>query len=728
MKSTKQTTPMSFLFRAMVPEKWNLSLFLIALLLCFGLSVMVRYQQFATWKETPQQYFVENRPLMATLDAPFFLRWAREYNQGTYQGDHHLRNYPDNTIWLQQKRNPNATLPQLKKDVSLFELPLLSAIIATLSPFFENNYYLTGTLLIPIFASLFILPLGLYFYNAGYPAAGLLGGLLGTFCAEYLIRSSIGRIDTDMLNLFFPAFSSWMILLACQSPKAIHTYIYSILSGLGMLLFWWWYNRPGFTIAYFCILIVSLAIYKKNYRTLLISAFLFMVFVTPPNLNGGIGSVTSFIGSYWNVGQVKQDDSQKSQKSVVYPNVYQTVSEAERVPMTAVLEKVLNSSLLGWIGFLLFAILMVCKWRSLLPITPFLLLGLMSFRSSRRFIMFLAPFIGIGIGLLILISVRLVFERIQAALKAPDSKLNQKQGVALREPELQKKLVLLGYCKQGMAYLAIAIFFWAIHPRTAISFVPSPSIPTAIYTTFMEAKKRMEKNGVLFTWWDFGYALADAIEVATFHDGGGQNTPKTTFIARALISNSQQEMYDIIKFLATEGNSGLHLNQESPQSLFNAIQNSTNHPKDPIYPFFTFDMIGKFSAIYSLGSWNFDTLTNSIKGHQRMNCHSVQNSVIQCNNVTIDMNQGVINGKTPLKRVVQIMRGKVIGEKKFKHAQGYTVQIMMTNPQQFSNVYLLEEEVFFSNFNQMFLLGRYDPNLFEEIYNASPASRLYRMK
>jgi nucleoside-diphosphate-sugar epimerase len=34
-------------------------------------------------------------------------------------------------------------------------------------PFFDGNYYLTGTLLIPVLASLFILPLGIYFFQLG---------------------------------------------------------------------------------------------------------------------------------------------------------------------------------------------------------------------------------------------------------------------------------------------------------------------------------------------------------------------------------------------------------------------------------------------------------------------------------------------------------------------------------------------------------------------------------
>ena len=65
--------------------KNNIWLFGLVLLAVFAVSVGVRFQQFETWKKTPQAYFVGERPMMTTLDAPYWLRWAREYNEGVYE-------------------------------------------------------------------------------------------------------------------------------------------------------------------------------------------------------------------------------------------------------------------------------------------------------------------------------------------------------------------------------------------------------------------------------------------------------------------------------------------------------------------------------------------------------------------------------------------------------------------------------------------------------------------
>ena len=80
-----------------------------------------------------------------------------------------------------------------------------------------------------------------------------------------------------------------------------------------------------------------------------------------------------------------------------------------------------------------------------------------------------------------------------------------------------------------------------------------------------------------------------------------------------------------------------------------------------------------------------------------------------------------------LKRMVFIRDGQVLREQEFGHKQGYTQQLLVSG-RQIVDVQLIDELVFRSNFNQMFLLGRYEDELFEETYNAFPFSRLYRVK
>mgnify|MGYP000706924503 CR=1 FL=1 len=274
-----------------IDRKNNSLLFAVVLLVCFLVSVLVRYQQFETWEKTPAVYFVGERPMMTTLDAPYWLRLAREYNEGIYNQKNGLRDYPISTDTFKEMSAKELSLPlkytdttpassssylssSVTREIRYRDVPLLSFLIANLTPFFNYNYYLTGTLLIPVLASLFILPLGIYFFRIGVPLSGLLGGLIGTFAGGYYMRSSIGRIDTDMLNLFFPVLAGLLILLAGKAKTERNVLLYSVGAGLSLFLFQWWYGKAGFTLSFFMVLVFSLFVQQIQFRTILVGAFL----------------------------------------------------------------------------------------------------------------------------------------------------------------------------------------------------------------------------------------------------------------------------------------------------------------------------------------------------------------------------------------------------------------------------------------------------------------------
>jgi undecaprenyl-diphosphooligosaccharide--protein glycosyltransferase len=751
-------------------DRKNNSLFFAAVLLvCFLVSVLARYQQFETWEKTPAAYFVGERPMMTTLDAPYWLRMAREYNEGNYEQKDGLRGYPDSTDTFKEMSAKELSLPlkytdptpassssylssSVTPEIRYRDVPLLSYLIAHLSPFFNNNYYLAGTLLIPVLASLFILPLGMYFFRIGVPVSGLLGGLIGTFAGGYYMRSSIGRIDTDMLNLFFPVLASLLILLAGKAKTERNVLLYSVGAGLSLFLFQWWYARAAFTLAYFMVLVFSLFVKKIRFRAILVGAFLFVLCAEPATLISGSGSAEDFLKNYLVFEETASNTViDNGTTPATFPNVFKTISEADTVHMDEVFRRVLSNTMIGWTGFLAFFALVILRWRVLLPLVPMLALGLLSFQSSNRFIMYLAPFIGIGLGWLLQLVVEGAFyvftQRRKAAKKTlsaaektnhSDAKVVTQKRKKAKEPKTQlpetefgdtvlTKVDWWNWFRQGVLYLGMAVFFWLISGQTAISFVPGPSIHTGLYATFLEVKKRVPENSALLTWWDYGYAIIDATGLATFHDGSTQFSPKTYFIARGLISANQDELYDITQYLATKGNRGIAENNTSPETLLEAVRNPQHKPWDPIYLFFTADMTGKYGAISKLGSWDIKNGGSKPRGYQNLACNKITNVSMDCRGAKIDLKAGKINNQVPLKRMIFIRDGQVLREQKFGHAQGYSLQILVAG-QQIVEVQLIDEEVFRSNYNQMFLLGKYDREIFEETYNAFPFSRLYRFK
>jgi dolichyl-diphosphooligosaccharide--protein glycosyltransferase len=100
---------------------------------------------------------------------------------------------------------------------------------------------------------------------------------------------------------------------------------------------------------------------------------------------------------------------------------------------------------------------------------------------------------------------------------------------------------------------------------------------------------------------------------------------------------------------------------------------------------------------------------------------------MNCQGAKINLKDGKINNQVQLKRLLFIRNGRVLREQDFGNAQGYTLQLLVSG-QRIVEVQLIDEVVFRSNYNQMFLLGRYREDLYEETYNAFPFSRLFKVK
>tara|TARA_B100000929_G_C15182580_1_gene309282 strand:+ start:71 stop:376 length:306 start_codon:yes stop_codon:yes gene_type:complete len=100
---------------------------------------------------------------------------------------------------------------------------------------------------------------------------------------------------------------------------------------------------------------------------------------------------------------------------------------------------------------------------------------------------------------------------------------------------------------------------------------------------------------------------------------------------------------------------------------------------------------------------------------------------MSCRGATIDLKAGKINNQVALRRLIFMRDGQVLKEQEFGHSHGYSLQLRVAG-RQIVEVQLIDESVFRSNYNQMFLLGRYRKDLFEETYNAFPFSRLFRVK
>ena len=246
-------------------------------------------------------------------------------------------------------------------------LPLLSRMLADLSPLFGGDIDKTGLVLSPLLSSLFMIPLFLCCWRLGVPAAGLMGGLVATFCIEYYQRTSVGWVDTDSLNLFFPWTVSCLILAmhGGQRRRDIAAAVGRCRNRAVRVLPVVWQTGPDVALRRraggppaACESVVasngSLRRHVGRFRQC-------------PQFGSALVNLEDFGHRYlWPSAAPMQNAS----SAIRFPDVWSTIGEARRLQLAEVLRRILGRADLAVIGLVAFAAFAIVRWRSMAALAP----------------------------------------------------------------------------------------------------------------------------------------------------------------------------------------------------------------------------------------------------------------------------------------------------------------------------------------------------------------------
>ncbi|MBF0518752.1 MAG: hypothetical protein HQK92_03420 [Nitrospirae bacterium] len=362
---------------------------------------------------------------------------------------------------------------------------------------------------------------------------------------------------------------------------------------------------------------------------------------------------------------------------------------------------VTKNSSLTIIGFIFFIIFFYMNFKKCIPLIPLIMLGIFSVLGSNRLVIFLAPVVGIGYGFFSFFIGNVL--------------------VAILE-------IKRDFIKETVIYFFSTFYCLILINYSVFYYMPSPIVSTKLFQTFLDIKKTLPPRSVIYSWWDYGYAIEDLTGFATFHDGGSQFSDKTPLIAYSFITGSQQQLYKIIASLTSGATiiSDTYLYKQKIQET--VFQNLTNRN---LYIVITGDMLSNLNSFFVLAGM---VRHNPINMHfiKYTNCYRESTSVLSCENWKIDLTHGtliennLINNFV-LDKVFFIDKGETLRNIDYRSNSGIYLEVIMENSK-ISDVFSLDDIAFKSNLNQMFVLGRFNPDMFEKTLDASPNAVVYKVK
>ena len=670
---------------------------LIALLL--GLTAgfanyQIRQNQYDVWQSKKDITFLGDTPLFSTTDASYFLNLARQYNEtGDVWDFEKTRLYPYRT----QLADEAPTLD------SVFDFPLFSVLIASFS---ENNttesLLKTGNGLIPLLGFVMALGVLLAFGASGFWLEGAVAAIGAGLAPTFLMRSAIGRIDTDILNLGFFYAVLGLTIFAGRARDWRAAIGWVITAALTLNLFFWWYDKAEFGWAFTVGLVWLSAVTSRSWQRPLVLGVLFIVASGLVFKSIGLTADSSYFKDVANTGVL------------TFPNTFSTITELRVVPFDQILTSITDSYGLGLIGVLGLALFAVRHPVLAVVYGPASMFALANFLVGNRTIFYSAPMIWFGVAFLAVMVARFAWAYAPQAL------------ARLRHGELMVMTAITAMMMSGIYYT-----------DRAQNYVPNPSFPKEVMRGFAAAEGNLPQGSVVATWWDYGYASALFNGYNTLHDGGAQTTPVTHYVARALLATSQQESHAILKNLASSGLQGIYDNSETHDGAEAHITGTNYESKSPVFLVLTEQMGDWMGSISNLGMWDTKTgeaINAKYSPHgptlfySELRCQAGERANAPvCDGNVFDLEMGTINGQVALRQVTQAEDGTVSG-RKILQQKGFNAVHLANLSGIGTRLLLMHNRLAESSFHRLFHLAEIEDELFQLVYDDYPHVRIYALK
>ena len=538
----------------------------------------------------------------------------------------------------------------------------------------------------PLFATFFTIPLFLWIRRFAGSLTYLGAGILGTFNLIYWIRTSPGRYDTDFLILFFLFLTLWFVTLLVEEKDKLRAVTYSLLAGVSLNVFMWWYPKPIFVFLFSISLVLGGIAFKNSFSLLVTKLVVFVISSGMSNVVYGLKQLWGYIES-----RVFYEPS-----SFVPVSVSAYVVELQPLTLEDLTKFTTDNFLFLLFGFLGLLFIFVKRYKYMLVALPFIAMGLSSFFAGNRMLMYLSPFLGLGTGFLL--------EQLWFLLK---DKLKNFRGLV-----------------HIVVYILVVIMTF---PPYALAVKGKLLFQDSFYEELSSIRSKTEEGSFIWTWWDLGNVIQYTMRRGTYIDNGNWNIIKMYSIAYSFMSTDEHTIKNIIAYVSN--NIGLDRKyKEKDYKTF--LKDATSYPepiRQDVYILVSTDIFMK-PLVRLMGSYGtiYTPVAKPI-GSEIYFCEEV-GGVLDCGIISYDMiNMKILSLEGEIKAV--FVYDRLLKKELKKHMIDpfgiYNLYIIKSSGKYYS--ILLHNGMEKTNLSRWFLF-RQIPEDFELVYDNFPLLSLYRIR
>jgi len=591
-----------------------------------------------------------------------------------------------------------------------------------------------------IFSSLVVIPIILIAKLYNQTLWGFFAALLGSITWSYYNRTMIGYYDTDMFSAMAPMFILFFLIkstidfnfktgLYAAIAIAVYPFLYdaglSIVYAMGIMyaLYMIFYHPKedttylslilifvsllpfpfGSPLSYLIKIAVLIALYYALQRVtieqkklMFITAGLFIVFLIFGNV---LGLIFAKISNYIATGT--------KEEGLHFYSVAQTVREAGKIPFETFANRT-SGSVVGVIIALIGYVVLVIKHRAFILALPLIGIGIFSLWGGLRFTVYAVPVAGMSaIYLFWIVAEKFIKEKIAQ-----------------------------------IAFVVIATV-GMIYPN--ITHIIGYKVPTVLNKAEVEDLVRLDKiasdKDYTLTWWDYGYPIWFYSDTSTLIDGGKHNNDNY-IVSKIMFSTSPQQVVNLSSLAVELYNKNNHLvvankifKDKNPNRLLDELKKPDfKLPKKTrdIYLYMPYKMMRIFPTVGVFGNLNLKTGKKErvITFYPTHVAKQNREKLLFANGIVFDMRRGIVfMGRKSIKvyrfdSVQYRPKGKSIVKSELRHIDGTFCVVYMKTYNEFV---VMDRETYESAYVQMFILDKYDKELFEQVVS-SPFSKIYRIK